>query len=512
MLKYLNKLVKKKNSLLTLRIGMLLATSFLLAVLILKTVTIKQITLTNTLVMTFLWTFWWPFLYISILLMSRSWCGFLCPMGLLNEIGNKRKPKKIFKWARFTALPFILFFIFVYFEQVSGLFISTKLTLIFMSSFLLFALLFGLTYRRWSFCKNICPVGTLLGVFSRLSLMGLRTNAQICATCKGKYCLTGNITAPCPMFNNVPNLDSSKDCLMCAKCIQNCPKKSAEFTWLTPGREILKRAGFNISEAFFIIGLIGMVLILTTEGTRFVRTISTTMLPNMNASILRLTDFLLGIGISIAIFVIISQISNRITKNGLKETVKNNAYAYLPFAFSLLFTTIIFGFLYPYLKITETIIVITKYAILFFGFIWSVYYCYKIIGQNKKTAVLNICYLAAIFLVFIIYILPGPLKIIEGSSGSYVLQEGQVLSMDSYSMGFKPNNIVVKKDQEIRINITNDDIIHSFDMDEFGIHEILKSNEQKQIVFYPTKKGSFEFYCKIPGHTEAGMKGVLNVV
>ena len=79
-------------------------------------------------------------------------------------------------------------------------------------------------------------------------------------------------------------------------------------------------------------------------------------------------------------------------------------------------------------------------------------------------------------------------------------------------MGFTPNVIIAEKGQEITIEINNIDIIHSFDIDEFNVHVFLPAASVRTVTFTPNKTGEFMFYCNIPGHTEAGMRGRLIVV
>ncbi|PIS10502.1 MAG: cytochrome C oxidase subunit II, partial [Bdellovibrio sp. CG10_big_fil_rev_8_21_14_0_10_47_8] len=74
-----------------------------------------------------------------------------------------------------------------------------------------------------------------------------------------------------------------------------------------------------------------------------------------------------------------------------------------------------------------------------------------------------------------------------------------------------PNIIKAKVGDEILLNISNIDIVHAFDIDELGIHEILPAGNVAVVKFVAEKAGTFEFYCQVPGHIEAGMKGILIV-
>jgi plastocyanin len=50
----------------------------------------------------------------------------------------------------------------------------------------------------------------------------------------------------------------------------------------------------------------------------------------------------------------------------------------------------------------------------------------------------------------------------------------------------------------------------------YGVNSILTylhglPKSQSEFKFVPLESGIYEFYCTIPGHKEAGMKGIMNV-
>lgn len=45
-----------------------------------------------------------------------------------------------------------------------------------------------------------------------------------------------------------------------------------------------------------------------------------------------------------------------------------------------------------------------------------------------------------------------------------------------------------------------------------SLKAVAKPGQTATLEFTPTAKGSYEYICTIPGHKEAGMKGVINVV
>jgi cytochrome c oxidase subunit 2 len=66
--------------------------------------------------------------------------------------------------------------------------------------------------------------------------------------------------------------------------------------------------------------------------------------------------------------------------------------------------------------------------------------------------------------------------------------------------------------QTVALRLENRDTqTHSFDIDAFDVHVTMPTNAPALALFTPTEPGSYTFYCRIPGHTEAGMVGKLIV-
>jgi len=57
---------------------------------------------------------------------------------------------------------------------------------------------------------------------------------------------------------------------------------------------------------------------------------------------------------------------------------------------------------------------------------------------------------------------------------------------------------------------------HQMEMGETAVEPVLhvavQPNETNQLTFTPTKPGTYEFYCTVPGHKEAGMVGTMVVL
>jgi polyferredoxin len=81
--------------------------------------------------------------------------------------------------------------------------------------------------RFW--CRSICPLGALLGVFSRFSVLGLHKDEKACNRCNRclLHCQGGD-----DPIGGVPWRKA--ECLMCMNCIGACPEHGLEFRFFRP--------------------------------------------------------------------------------------------------------------------------------------------------------------------------------------------------------------------------------------------------------------------------------------
>jgi polyferredoxin len=76
--------------------------------------------------------------------------------------------------------------------------------------------------RFW--CRSICPLGALLGVVSRWSILGLHKDAESCNQCNQclLHCQGGDDPVGGAAWHK-------SECLMCMNCVGSCPHSSLEF-------------------------------------------------------------------------------------------------------------------------------------------------------------------------------------------------------------------------------------------------------------------------------------------
>jgi len=88
--------------------------------------------------------------------------------------------------------------------------------------------------------------------------------------------------------------------------------------------------------------------------------------------------------------------------------------------------------------------------------------------------------------------------------------EDGVIKINAVSFSFSPDALNGKVGEEINIDITATGQ-HTFTIDELGVDVVTPHRETTRISFTPDRVGTFEYYCAIPGHKEAGQVGTINV-
>lgn len=80
---------------------------------------------------------------------------------------------------------------------------------------------------------------------------------------------------------------------------------------------------------------------------------------------------------------------------------------------------------------------------------------------------------------------------------------------------FEPATITVKSGTPVRLTLMNDGALdHDWVVENLDGRKVQVEAKPKASAtgeFTPTAPGTYEFYCSIPGHREAGMKGTLVV-
>jgi len=79
-------------------------------------------------------------------------------------------------------------------------------------------------------------------------------------------------------------------------------------------------------------------------------------------------------------------------------------------------------------------------------------------------------------------------------------------------IAFEPPELTIAANTDVTINLVNSGVLpHSFDIDALGINSGEIAAGQSGTVTINAAPGTYEYYCIVPGHKEAGMVGTLTV-
>jgi NAD-dependent dihydropyrimidine dehydrogenase PreA subunit len=127
------------------------------------------------------------------------------------------------------------------------------------------AMIFSAIFERRFWCRYLCPIGGMNGLFAKLSMTELRAQQGICsATCTTYQCYKGGPqkgegmeTNGCPLYSHPAQLEDNRDCVLCMTCLKACPHRSVEFNLRPPGVELWTTHvphSYEIALLFLLLG------------------------------------------------------------------------------------------------------------------------------------------------------------------------------------------------------------------------------------------------------------------
>jgi uncharacterized cupredoxin-like copper-binding protein len=90
-------------------------------------------------------------------------------------------------------------------------------------------------------------------------------------------------------------------------------------------------------------------------------------------------------------------------------------------------------------------------------------------------------------------------------------ETGTALEVLSYDIYFDPTELMITANTDVTVTLPNDGVtLHNFAIDELGIDVDIAPGATEEVVIN-APAGTYEYYCNVPGHKQAGMKGTLTV-
>ena len=195
-------------------------------------------------------------LLLYAVLFGRMICGWICPFGLVQDLLHKIPSPKVKKSPVTRVLSLLKYAILIFFVLIvpiayglrhealpafckyicpagtleGGLTLTSNwfvqhsylrmLGPLFTWKFLLMvSILVSCIFVFRLFCRFICPLGALYGLFNKFSIFGITVDEHKCTNC-------GLCTATCKVDIKTVG---DRECISCGDCVSVCPSKAIRF-------------------------------------------------------------------------------------------------------------------------------------------------------------------------------------------------------------------------------------------------------------------------------------------
>lgn len=233
----------------------------------------------------FFWAWWWPGYLFLFVFVGRVWCS-VCPFMITGEWIRKLSlwiwPRDLLPWPtqwmnRWGAWMLFVGFVAIYLWEHLWDLPHTA----YLSAWLLIAITAGavvgsLIYERRLWCRYLCPIGGMNGMFAKLSMIEVRSAQQVCGSqCSTFGCYKGSAATPvtfanalptegqategCPLYSHPAQLRDNRDCVLCMTCLKACPHRSVQINLRFPASDLLDDHQGFWAEAALMLLLLGGV-------------------------------------------------------------------------------------------------------------------------------------------------------------------------------------------------------------------------------------------------------------
>ena len=241
---------------------------------------------------------WSLAILLPTLFLGRFFCGWICPLGTLHHFfaslkkpgrrsiaANRYKNWQAFKYYLLIALLMAAFCggsLAGIMDPISLMVRSVGLSILPAANYALPAIGFKQPYFRQGFllgliliailvlnlriarlwCRAVCPLGALLGLMSRWSILGLEKRAGQCADCSRclLHCQGGDDPIPGARWRKA-------ECHLCMNCVADCPEGGIQFRFFPRTADTVEHADLDRRRALVSLGAGAAALPLLRSNT-----------------------------------------------------------------------------------------------------------------------------------------------------------------------------------------------------------------------------------------------------
>lgn len=232
------------------------------------------------------WAWWWPGYLLLFVFIGRLWCA-VCPFMITAEWIRRFSlwlfPRQQLTWNtqwlnRWGAWFLFGGFVAIYlWEKLWDLPHHAALSAWLLLAITAGAVIFSLIYERRLWCRYLCPIGGMNGMFAKLAMVEVRATQQVCGSqCSTFGCYKGSAatavtfadalptegqaTGGCPLYSHPAQLQDNRDCMLCMTCMKACPHRSVQLNLRFPTSDLLENHRAFGAEVALLLLLLGGVL------------------------------------------------------------------------------------------------------------------------------------------------------------------------------------------------------------------------------------------------------------
>ena len=210
------------------------------------------------------WGIWWPFVLVSMVLVGRVWCGFMCPEGTLTEVASRHGLKRaIPRWVRWGGWPFVAFALTTIYGQMVSVYQYPGPVLLILGGSTVAAIVAGLLWgdnkRVW--CRFLCPVNGVFRVLAKLAPLHFAVDTEQWNAYRlppgGKF-----QPIHCAPLVPIRTMQSNSNCHMCANC-SGFRGGAVKLALRSPNHDIVNVAGLKAKPwetVLIVFGLLGIAI------------------------------------------------------------------------------------------------------------------------------------------------------------------------------------------------------------------------------------------------------------
>jgi polyferredoxin/nitrous oxide reductase accessory protein NosL len=303
--------------------------------------------------------FWSLFMVVTLPTFGRIFCG-VCPHGFLGKYITRFGLKKSMpKWMQNRYIGIVLLVIgwWAVYYTFDGFWKSPFNTAFMFGVLTLLAFLLYYLYKDMSYCKFICPIGTLTRAYDKLSFTKLETYKSACSECKSFEC-----AAACP-YNLKPftfeKKNQTEDCTLCMECAHAC--EAVKFKFTKPAQQLSSKLKILGAEVWTYILILASIPVSMGFAHGLNRTnIANDLIWNKTATALGLSEYAGGFAFLYALIFTVFfatlglYIASKILQKEYKSIFTTLGVAFVPlFIFASLGHTLEMFFYRTYESIIE---------------------------------------------------------------------------------------------------------------------------------------------------------------